>query len=641
MGDDEPGLSFAAAAPAEPYRVLARKHRPQNFDALVGQEAMVRVLRNAFDTGRIAHAFLLTGVRGIGKTTTARIVAKGLNCVGPDGTGGPTVAPCGVCDPCRRIAEGRFIDVLEIDAASNNGVEFVRDLNEMARTAPASRYRVFILDEVHMLSTAAFNALLKTLEEPPGHTKFILATTEIRRVPVTVLSRCQRFDLRRIEPEAMLAFLRRVADAEGAAVDDEALGLVARASEGSARDALSLLDQAIAHGAGAPVDAAAARSVLGLADRGRSLDLFERIMAGDAAGALAELGAQYAEGADPAAALRDLAEIAHWLSMARVTPEAADDPTAPAAERARIRDMAGRLSMRALTRAWQMLLKALEEVARAPNAMMAAEMAVIRLTHVADLPSPEELVRRLTAQAPEGAPAPAPRGGPAGPAPGAVAAPRPGGARDGGPAAGAPPAASAQAAGAPAARAAPVPAPRGPALATSAPAPLAAAAPEPEGAAAAALAVFPDFDAVLALIRARRDAKLMVDAETFLRLVRYAPGRIEFEPAPGAPADLAGELTRKLSQWTGARWVVTVASSGGGPTAAEARAAAFSDLRARAASDPLVLAAFALFPGAQIKAVRPRAAAAAAEPAAEATDDAEAWAPVDDGWEPVDPFDEE
>jgi DNA polymerase-3 subunit gamma/tau len=625
MSEDEPGLSLSAPAVAEPYRVLARKHRPQTFAALVGQEAMVRTLRNAFARGRIAHAFVLTGVRGVGKTTTARIIAKGLNCVGPDGTGGPTIEPCGVCDPCRRIAEGRFVDVLEIDAASNNGVDFVRDLNEMARTAPSARHRVFILDEVHMLSTAAFNALLKTLEEPPGHTKFILATTEIRKVPVTVLSRCQRFDLRRIEPEAMLAFLRGVADAEGAQIDDEALGLVARAAEGSARDALSLLDQAIAHGAGGAVDAQAARAMLGLADRGRSLDLFERIMAGDAAGALAELGAQYADGADPAAVLRDLAEIAHWLSMAKVTPATADDPTAPAAERARARDMAGRLSMRALSRAWQMLLKALEEVARAPNAMMAAEMAVIRLTHVADLPSPEELVRRLAEAGPAAAPAgPAPR-----PQGGGTGASAP----SGGPALAAVASTSAPRSGAATAGAAA-------SAARSSPSP---ATPDPAQETAAALAAWPSFDAVVALIREKRDARLMVDAETHMRLVRYSPGRIEFEPTPGAPADLAGELTRKLSQWTGARWVVTVASAGGGATLAEQRAATVSDLRARAELDPLVAAALALFPGARIKAVRPRGAPPGRDEPAEETADADesGWAPVDDGWEPVDPFDEE
>ncbi|PIY73665.1 MAG: DNA polymerase III, subunit gamma and tau, partial [Rhodobacterales bacterium CG_4_10_14_0_8_um_filter_70_9] len=339
----------ASPAPAETaaYQVLARKHRPQSFETLIGQDAMVRVLRNAFEADRIAHAFILTGVRGVGKTTTARIIAKGLNCVGPDGTGGPTIQPCGVCEPCRKIAEGRWIDVLEIDAASNTGVDFIRDINEMARTRPTGRFKVFVLDEVHMLSTNAFNALLKTLEEPPPSVKFIFATTEIRKVPVTVLSRCQRFDLRRIEPEAMIAFLRGVADKEGAAIADDALALIARAAEGSVRDALSLLDQAIAPGA-PEATAQDVRAMLGLADRGRVLDLFEAIMRGDAQAALAELSAQYADGADPEAVLRDLAEITHWLSVIKIAPDAADDPAAAAAERARGRALAEGLGMRSL-----------------------------------------------------------------------------------------------------------------------------------------------------------------------------------------------------------------------------------------------------------------------------------------------------
>ena len=384
------------------YQVLARKYRPGHFRDLIGQDAMVRTLTNAFQHDRIAHAFILTGVRGVGKTTTARIIAKGLNCARDDR---PTIDPCCACDTCLAIAEGRHVDVLEIDAASNNGVDNIREINDAVRYRAASaRYKVYIVDEVHMLSTAAFNALLKTLEEPPPHVIFILATTEIRKVPVTILSRCQRFDLRRIEPEAMLAHLRGVAESEGARLTDEALALVTRAAEGSVRDALSLLDQALANGREAEVDATAVRTMLGLADRGRLFDLFEAIMAGDAAGALAELGRQYADGADPGVVLRDLAELTHWVSVLKIAAGTADDPTVSPAERDRGRELAGRLSMRVLTRTWQMLLKALEELALAPNAMMAAEMAVIRLTHVADLPPPEELVRRLTE---EGAATPA------------------------------------------------------------------------------------------------------------------------------------------------------------------------------------------------------------------------------------------
>ena len=349
----------------QPYRVLARKYRPQTFADLIGQEAMVRTLRNAFEAGRIAHAFVLTGVRGVGKTTTARIVAKGLNCVGPDGQGGPTIEPCGVCGPCRAIAEGRHMDVLEYDAASNTQVDKMREILASLPYRPVeARYKVIIFDEVHMLSGGAFNALLKSLEEPPAHVKFVFATTEIRKVPVTVLSRCQRFDLRRIEPEAMTVHLAAVAAAEGAAIDADALALIVRAAEGSVRDALSLLDQAIAHGGG-PTGAAEVRAMLGLADRGRTLDLFEAVMRGDAGAALDELAAQYAAGADPLAVLRDLAEIAHWVSMTKIAPAAADDPTLGPDERARGAAFAARLSMRTLARAWQMLLKALEETAAA------------------------------------------------------------------------------------------------------------------------------------------------------------------------------------------------------------------------------------------------------------------------------------
>jgi len=390
------------------YQVLARKYRPETFADLVGQDAMVRTLKNAFEADRIAQAFIMTGIRGTGKTTTARIIAKGMNCIGPDGNGGPTTEPCGQCEHCVAIMEGRHVDVLEMDAASRTGVNDIREIIDSVRYRAASaRYKIYIIDEVHMLSTSAFNALLKTLEEPPEHVKFIFATTEIRKVPVTVLSRCQRFDLRRIEPEVMIGLLRKIATAEGAEISDDALALITRAAEGSARDATSLLDQAISHGAG-ETTADQVRAMLGLADRGRVLDLMDMILRGDAAGALTELGAQYAEGADPLAVLRDLAEITHWVSVVKITPDAAEDPTVSPDERNRGQQMAEALPMRVLTRMWQMLLKALEEVSAAPNAMMAAEMAVIRLTHVADLPSPEELIKRLQDSPPP------PAGGPGG-----------------------------------------------------------------------------------------------------------------------------------------------------------------------------------------------------------------------------------
>ncbi len=573
-----------------PYQVLARKYRPQTFDDLIGQEAMVRVLKNAFAADRIAQAFILTGIRGTGKTTTARIIAKGMNCVGPDGQGGPTVAPCGECEPCRAIAEGRHVDVLEMDGASQTGVGDIREsIIGSVQYAPASaRYKIYIIDEVHMLSTSAFNALLKTLEEPPAHVKFIFATTEIRKVPVTVLSRCQRFDLRRVEPEVMIAHLEGIAGREGARVSGDALALLARAAEGSVRDALSLLDQAIAHGQG-ETGADEVRAMLGLADRGRVLDLFDAIMRGDAAGALAEIAGQYADGADPLAILRDLAEVTHWISVAKITPEAVDDPTIGPDERSRGRDMAERLSMRSLTRMWQMLLKALEEVAQAPNAMMAAEMAVIRLTHVAELPPPGDLVKKLK----DGPPAPTS-------------------------AAGAPATAAPEAAPAPTARSRPSSPSAG-----SGTAGATALAHQPE----AALDRYARLDHVVELIRANRDAKLLIDVETCLRPVSYVPGRIEFQPTEDAPPDLAARLSGALGRWTGVRWAVSVVSEGGGATIAEERDAEQEALRRAALAHPMMQAVIAAFPAARITGIR-----TPEEVAAEAA--AQALPEVDDEWDP-------
>ena len=581
-------------APA--YLVLARKYRPQTFADLIGQEAMVRTLKNAFAAERIAHAFVMTGVRGVGKTTTARIIAKGLNCVGPAGTGGPTTEPCGVCEPCRAIAEGRHVDVMEMDAASRTGVGDIREIIDSVHYRAASaRFKVYIIDEVHMLSPAAFNALLKTLEEPPAHVKFIFATTEIRKVPVTVLSRCQRFDLKRIEPEVMMAHLGRVAGLEGAKLAPDAFALITRAAEGSVRDAMSLMDQAIAHGAG-ETTGDQVRAMLGLADRGRTLDLFDLIMKGDAAAALSELSAQYADGADPMAVLRDLAEITHWISVIKINPASAVDPTTPPDEQSRGLDMAARLPKRALTRMWQMLLKAIEEVALAPNAMMAAEMAVIRLTHVADLPDPETLVKKLSDS-------------PRPPTGGKVA----GGAPAGGGAAGgtvhAPRLAPVQAAPA-----------RGPTMTSAAPV-----------LAESQLQVYATFDAVVELIRQKRDMLLLNEVETGLRLARYSPGRIEFEPASGARQDLASRLGQRLQGWTAARWAVSVVSSGGAPTLAEVREAGMAEVRADAASNPMVQAILAAFPGARITDVRsPEALTAAAAEMALPPAEPE----LDDDWDP-------
>ncbi|TNC49390.1 DNA polymerase III subunit gamma/tau [Rubellimicrobium rubrum] len=572
-------------APETAYRVLARKYRPETFADLVGQEAMVRTLRNAFKAGRIAQAFILTGIRGTGKTTTARIIAKGLNCVGPDGTGGPTTEPCGVCVHCRAISEGRHVDVLEMDAASRTGVGDIREIIESVRyRAAEARYKVYIIDEVHMLSTNAFNALLKTLEEPPEHVKFIFATTEIRKVPVTVLSRCQRFDLRRIEPEVMMGLLRRIATAEGAEIEDGALALIARAAEGSARDATSLLDQAIAGGGTATAEQV--RAMLGLADRGRVLDLFDLILKGEAAGALEELGAQYSDGADPVMVLRDLAEIAHWVSVLKVSPGASEDPTLSPDERARGQAMAAAIPMRVLARFWQMLLKALEEVAVAPNAMMAAEMAVIRLTHVADLPSPEDLVRQL--QGAKGTPAMG--AGMPGPAP---RAPVPQASRGAGVSMGGVSGGGAVA--------------------------LPAGQPHP-------LDRFARFEDVVQLIRDQRDIGLLMEVESGVRLARYQPGRIEFEPGPMASPDLAQRLGQRLQSWTGTRWGVSVVSEGGQPSIREAQLAQASALEAEALAHPLVQAALRAFPGAKLKVQSREEKAQAAE--------VEALPEVPDEWDP-------
>jgi DNA polymerase-3 subunit gamma/tau len=397
---DDSGLGLGLDAPPQPkkaeaYRVLARKYRPSDFTGLVGQEALVRTLKNAFETGRIAHAFMLTGVRGVGKTTTARIIARALNCIGPDGKRTePTIHPCGVCEPCVAIAESRHIDVQELDAASRTGIEDIREIIEGVRYAPASaRYKVYIIDEVHMLSKNAFNGLLKTLEEPPPHVKFIFATTEIRKVPVTVLSRCQRFDLRRIESEELVGLLEGIAAKEGVAIERPALALIARAAEGSARDALSLLDQAIAHGEAGAITAEALRGMLGLADRGRVLDLFEKLMGGKIAEALTDLRELYDRGADPLVVMQDLLETTHFLTRVKVAPAAEGFFDGGSAEAKRCGELAAKLSVPSLTRAWQLLLKGLIEVRDATQALPACEMALIRLAYAAELPPTDKLVR--------------------------------------------------------------------------------------------------------------------------------------------------------------------------------------------------------------------------------------------------------
>ena len=551
------------------YTVLARKYRPETFADLVGQDAMVRTLQNAFEADRLAQAFILTGIRGTGKTTTARIIAKALNCIGSDGHGGPTVSPCGQCEHCQAIMEGRHIDVLEMDAASRTSVNDVREIIEaVAYSAASARYKVYIIDEVHMLSNSAFNALLKTLEEPPAHVKFIFATTEIRKVPVTVLSRCQRYDLRRIEPKEMTAMINRIATAENAEITPEALALITRASEGSARDATSLLDQAISHGAGT-VTAEQVREMMGLADRSRVLDLIDLIFAGDTAAALGEFGSQYDDGVDPIAVLRDLAEVTHWISVIKVTPDAANSPTIAPEERTRGQKMAKGLPMRVLTRMWQMLLKCLDEVTKAPNSRMAAEMAIIRLTHVADLPTPEDLIRKLR-----------PTSSPAAQSSATTESP---------------PELSA------AADVTPSEDDTSPLQPSPAPQPSAQSEkPTTEH----ALARFREFTDVVDLARANRETMMAIEMETGIKLVNYRPGFIEYEPAASAPVNLAQQLNKKLQEWTGNRWTISVVNSGGGKTLDEVRNAARYELEQKVNQHPIMQATYAAFPNAKITNIR-------------------------------------
>ena len=548
------------------YQVLARKYRPETFSDLIGQEAMVRTLKNAFDADRIAQAFMMTGIRGVGKTTTARIIAKGMNCIGLEGKTGPTTSPCGQCEHCVAISEGRHVDVLEMDAASRTGVDDIREIIDSVHYRAASaRFKIYIIDEVHMLSNNAFNALLKTLEEPPAHVKFIFATTEIRKVPVTVLSRCQRFDLRRIEPEEMIKMLQNLAKLENANISNEALALITRASEGSARDAQSLLDQAISHGAG-ETNVDQVRSMLGLADRGRVMDLFEFIMRGQAEEALNELGSQYSDGADPIGIIRDLAEITHWVSVIKITPDAADDPTVSPDEKARGQSFSQSLSMRVLTRTWQLLLKALDEISSAPNSMMAAEMAIIRITHVSDLPSPGELVKKLTNSQPNNTVVKKESS-------------------------------------------------EGATTNTTSSNYIQSHSKETNSTSTGgntALALdaetlalqYPTFESVLEIIRKFRDMKLLIDVENSIRLSSYMPGRIEFTPTKDAPKDLAQRLGQLLQSWTGFRWAVIVVSHCSAKTIQEHRNAEEAQLELDAKLHPFVKTVFEKFPKASITEIK-------------------------------------
>ena len=559
-----------ASAPAAPYTVLARKYRPSTFADLIGQDAMVRTLRNAFATGRIAQGYMLTGVRGVGKTTTARILARALNYSVPGEVDAPTIDMPKLGEHCQAIMESRHPDVVEMDAASNTGVDSVREITESARYRPISaRMKVFIIDEVHMLSKGAFNALLKTLEEPPGHVKFIFATTEIRKVPVTVLSRCQRFDLRRVDVPTLAAHFRKIASAEHMDIADDALLPIARASEGSVRDGLSILDQAFASSSG-KVEAADIRAMLGLSDRSRIFDLIEATLAGDAKAALTQFAGLHHDGADPVQVLSDLAEAVHVAARIRAGGKDAATDTLAADEARRAAGLAEKLGLAQLSRAWQMLLKGLDEAARAPDPAAAADMVLIRMAHMASLPAPEDLARRLEEL-----------GGAAG---------QPGGARA---AAGPPP-------DAPRAQA-----PRPIVAARSSSSALAKASAEvasvvmaqPEPLKFATFAELVDF------VGAKRDANLRLDLEDKVRLVRFEPPNIELSLMPEASPALPGELATKLGKWTGTRWVVILSREPGQPPLGVVRRQREAADKEAAAKDPMLQRVLREFPGAEITSV--------------------------------------
>jgi len=578
-GAEQGGFDLGGGA-ARPYRVLARKYRPASFEDLIGQDAVVRTVSNAFETGRIPQAWILTGVRGVGKTTTARILARALNYELPDGSvKGPTIHMSQLGVHCQAIMESRHMDVLEMDAASHTGVDDVRQINDSVRYAPASaRYKVYIIDEVHMLSTAAFNAFLKTLEEPPEHAKFVFATTEIRKVPVTVLSRCQRFDLRRVEADVLMRHLSGIAQKENVEIEPEALGIIARAAEGSVRDSLSLLDQAIAHAAGR-VRAEEVRQMLGLADRTRVIDLFEHLARGDIAAAFKEFREQYDVGADPIVVLSDLAEFAHFVTRVKAVPATADNVAFSETERLRARDFASKLSMRVLSRMFQMLLKGIAEVQAATRPAAAAEMVLVRIAYVADMPTPDEAIRMIEQ--------------------GHGSSPATGG---GGPARAQHVPTASAVSSAPARTAA---APRGAPEASVRPQMAAVSAPEAQSAPARRISSFPE---LVALAGEKRDLLTKSALETDVRLVRFEDGRLEVALERNAQRSLVNDLSRKLEQWTNRRWTVIVSNQAGQATLREQNLLAKNERERAAETDPRVKEVLARFPGAKLVEVRRLAA---------------------------------
>lgn len=574
----------AQGAQSGEYQVLARKYRPTTFSGLIGQEALVRTLTNAFASNRLHHAFVMTGVRGVGKTSTARIIARALNCIGPDGKGEPTTEPCGVCDNCVAIAGDRHVDVLEMDAASNTGVDNIRELIDGVRYRPASaRYKVYIIDEVHMLSKSAFNALLKTLEEPPEHVIFIFATTEIRKVPITVLSRCQRFDLRRVPVDKLVTHFADICQKEGAEITDGALHIIARAADGSVRDGLSLLDQAIAHADGT-IDDDKVRAMLGLADRARTFDLLELIFKGDIAQALNELADQYDNGADPISVIEDMLELVHWLTKVKVSPDAADAPDVPENERTKGKELTETLRMPELTRAWQLLLKGLAEVSSAPSPLAAAEMVLVRLAYAADLPTPGDAIKAM-----QDGSAPA----------SSTAAPQGGGSSAGG-------GGSTQqsASTAPAMQASPSP------NTNPDPAPTAQTHVQPTA------RVFANLDEVAMRAGELREGRLQWFIENQVRVVRFEPGHLEINAGQSADREMVQRLKSFLEEETSMTWSLALSSQQGSTTVSENKAAAAEAARDNAAAHPLVKAVLDTFPGAKVEDVR-----AVVQPRTDAPDD--------------------
>ena len=591
------------------YRVLARKYRPDRFSELIGQDALVRTLGNALSLGRLAHAFVLTGVRGVGKTSTARLLARGLNCIGADGTGDATLEPCGTCEPCVAIAASRHVDVLEVDAASHTGVDDARDIIEGVGYRPVSaRYKIYIIDEVHMMSKSAFNALLKTLEEPPDNVKFIFATTEIRKVPVTILSRCQRFDLRRVDSDVLAAHLASICTHESIDADTEALNVISRAAEGSVRDALSLLDQAAAMTAD-QISADNIAAMLGRPGRADSIAMLDAAMSGDAAGALDALASAHTNGAEPEMAIADLMDLIHRASLIAAGGSA---DSLLEAERTPVTALAD-MGIARLGRAWQMLLKGHAEITTAPQPMAAAEMLLIRLAHLANMPTPADIIGKLGRGA-DAAPGTAPQSPPKkNPAP-----------KNLGPQDATPENTAQETPGPPPVASDIPPAPAGMSAAGGA----AVAQPEPEpepdispedqtaghnteqladpsspvGETGPTLNSLQD---VAALAESHDEALLAARIRTFVRPVRLQPNLLEIALADGAPDTLAGDIARNLSQWTGQRWMVSLAEGKGGQTIAEARTAARNAQKDEIAATPTVRAVMDVFPGAKIEDIRP------------------------------------